>query len=341
MKVEANNNITILGTGAWGSALANVLSKNHHNITMWGIDEKEIEDVNKGFNSKYFGETNFVNARNITATKDLNKAIQDANYIMIAVPSSAIVSVLNQVKNILPKNKKVNIINVSKGIEAKTKKFFSDIIKDEMKGYLNNYCTLIGPSFAVEVFNNRVTMINIVGPNKSYLEEVSSLFNNDTFRLVVTKNEKGAELFAALKNVLALGIGIVNHFYPYANTIAAALSIGVKEIAYIYETVFKSENSNKDNIGFQLAGIGDIFLTCSSTKSRNFSFGLEVGQKGFKKAFEENCKTVEGYYAAKILQEIIEKNNLIEKTPFLYSIIQILYLNKDSNLILDFTKNYY
>ncbi|WP_406615414.1 NAD(P)H-dependent glycerol-3-phosphate dehydrogenase [Mycoplasmopsis hyopharyngis] len=337
---QEQKTIAILGTGAWGSALANVLSKNNYKVIMWGINQSEIDDINMGKNTRYFEDTNFINHRNISATNNLEQVISQTNDILLAVPSSAVVEVLNLVKNLVPNNKKINIINVAKGIEAKSKKFFSDIIKDELQEKLDNYCTLIGPSFAIEVFHNKLTMINVVGPNKKFLERICSIFNNDTFRLVITNNEKGAELFAALKNVLALGIGIVSYFFPFSNTIAASLSIGVKEIAFLYKNIFHKEKNDADNIGFQLAGIGDIFLTCSSTKSRNYTFGLQVAEKGLTKALQDNKNTVEGYHAAQIINEIIQANNLAKEMPFINSIIEILYRNKDANLILDFTKEY-
>lgn len=327
--------VTIIGTGAWASALATVLSKNNNKVLMWGIDSSEVDSINKGNNSKYFKDTLFNNPFNVKATLDLNEALKEFDYLILAVPSSAITSVLEQIKEII-KSKKINVINVAKGIDEKTNEFFSEVLNKQFANNLKNYCTLIGPSFAVEVFENVLTMINVVGPKTRFLKEVSELFNNDTFRLVVNENEHGSELFAALKNVLAIGIGMLDYLRPYRNTMAALLSIGVKEIHMVYKRIFPESN---DNMGFELAGIGDIFLTCSSTKSRNFSFGRQVAEFGLEATLKNNKKTIEGYHAAKILANILNKNKDL-KIVFLKSIIDILYKNKKPELLLDFVKEY-
>ncbi|WP_029513294.1 NAD(P)H-dependent glycerol-3-phosphate dehydrogenase [Mycoplasmopsis primatum] len=327
--------ITFIGSGAWASGLASVLSYNNHQVTLWGIDDKEVNDINHGINSKYFGDQKFNNPQNIRATKDLKQALEHFDFLVLAVPSNAIISVLKQIKDIIG-NRKIKIINVAKGIDSKSKKFFSSVINDEFRENIEDYCTIIGPSFAVEVFANKLTMINIVGPNLDYLMDVTKIFNNDYFRLVLNPNETGSELYAALKNVLAIGIGMINYMMPFQNPQAALLSIGVKEIHKIYQK-FMPHGSYK--IGFELAGIGDIFLTCSSLKSRNFQFGYEVAKNGLKNVLANNQKTVEGYHNAKILEEILLTMKDI-KTPFLWSIIDVLYHEKEPKKLLDFINTY-
>lgn len=330
-----NKKITFIGSGAWASGLASVLSYNRNKVTLWGIDKNEIEDINKGINSKYFGTLKFNNPENIKATIDLDEALTDFDYIVIAVPSAVISSVLNKIKE-KTNNKKINLINVAKGIDSKTHKFFSEIITETLGKSLENYCTLIGPSFASEVFKNILTMVNIVGPNKDYLNEISALFNNDFFRAIVNDNERGCELFACLKNVLAIGAGMINYMHPYKNTQAALISIGIKEIHTIYKKEFPN---SPDNLGFELAGIGDIFLTCSSEKSRNFTFGYEIAQKGLKQTLLNNKKTIEGYHNAKILDDILKHKPEIN-VPFLKSIISVLFYNKEPQQLLDFVQKY-
>ncbi|WP_027120514.1 NAD(P)H-dependent glycerol-3-phosphate dehydrogenase [Mycoplasmopsis lipofaciens] len=327
--------ITFIGTGAWASALATVLTKNENDVVMWGIDNNEINDINKGINSKYFNSLRFNKSHFLRATNNLSEALKEFDFLVLAVPSNHIVPVLKQISTKLD-GRKINLINVAKGIDEKTNNFFSEVLTNEFQENIKNYCTLIGPSFAIEVFENKLTMINIVGPNKNFLKDVQKIFNNDTFRLVINKNERGSELFAALKNVLAIGIGMINYYHPYNNPQAALLSIGVKEIHTVYKTLYPHSS---DNIGFELAGIGDIFLTCSSPKSRNFSFGRQVAEMGIKKTLKINKKTIEGYYAAENLNEIIKNNNKLH-IPFLKSIIDVLFNNKNEKKLLDFIQTY-
>ncbi|MGY5139229.1 NAD(P)H-dependent glycerol-3-phosphate dehydrogenase [Mycoplasmopsis gallinarum] len=327
--------ITFIGTGAWASGLATVLTKNNHFVTMWGIDQKEIDDINNGLNTKYFGNSKFNNPNLLQATNDLKKALEGTDLIVLAVPSAAFDSVIPKILE-NSDSKKLNILNVAKGIDSKTKKFFSEVIKKEFGNRLENCATLIGPSFAVEVFQNVMTMANIVGINQIFLEWVAALFNNDKFKLVINTNEQGAELFAALKNVLAIGLGINQYSNPdLKNPQAALLSIGVKEINKIYKALFEKAD---DEIAFDLAGIGDIFLTCSSEKSRNFSFGLQVGEYGVQKALEMNTKTVEGYRTANIFKSILK--DLKIHVPFFENIIDVLFNNKPQSELLDFINKY-
>ncbi|OAB49101.1 NAD(P)H-dependent glycerol-3-phosphate dehydrogenase [Mycoplasmopsis gallinarum] len=327
--------ITFIGTGAWASGLATVLTKNNHFVTMWGIDQKEIDDINNGLNTKYFGNSKFNNPNLLQATNDLKKALEGTDLIVLAVPSAAFDSVIPKILE-NSDSKKLNILNVAKGIDSKTKKFFSEVIKKEFGNRLENCATLIGPSFAVEVFQNVMTMANIVGINQIFLEWVAALFNNNKFKLVINTNEQGAELFAALKNVLAIGLGINQYSNPnLKNPQAALLSIGVKEINKIYKALFEKAD---DEIAFDLAGIGDIFLTCSSEKSRNFSFGLQVGEYGVRKALEMNTKTVEGYRTANIFKSILK--DLKIHVPFFENIIDVLFNNKPQSELLDFINKY-
>lgn len=323
--------VTFIGTGAWASGLATVLTKNNHKVVMWGIDDKEISDINKGKNTKYFGDKFFNNPENLKATTDLKKALKGTQYLVLAVPSSAFEIVIPQIKNVL-QDKKINVINVAKGIDNKSKLFYSDVIKKEFGENLKNYCTVVGPSYAVEVFDNQLTVINVVGPKSSYLQAVASIFNNDTFKLIENKNEYGAQLFAALKNTLAIAMGIVRETKPYKNPEAALLTIGVKEINNILKYLYPKSDKL---IGFEFAGIGDLFLTCTSEKSRNFSFGLLIAQKGVKKALEKNSKTIEGYRTAKIFYEML-KNVEELRIPFFRSIFNVLFANKSEKDLLDF-----
>ncbi|TQC53965.1 glycerol-3-phosphate dehydrogenase [Mycoplasmopsis mucosicanis] len=323
--------IAFIGTGAWASALATVLSKNNHQVCLWGIDETEINDINKGYNSKYFGKTKFNNPQLVHATNDLKLALNDAETIVLAVPTPVITSVLHKIKETLGE-RSVNVINVSKGIDKESKQFFSKIISEIMSKNLKNICSLIGPSFAIEVFNNHLTLINAVGKNTQFLDSITKLFNNDTFKLITNNDEDGSEVYSALKNVLAIGIGIASALYPAKNLAPALISIGLKEIKDIALTIYPQSNPLS---GYELSAIGDIVLTCLNTTSRNYSFGLQVASVGVVEALSLNTKTVEGYNTAKILIDIFEKYPLLN-TPLLKNIVNVLDLKIHQNDLLSF-----
>ncbi|WP_029608868.1 NAD(P)H-dependent glycerol-3-phosphate dehydrogenase [Mycoplasma simbae] len=323
--------IAFIGTGAWASALASMLTKNGVEVKMWGIDEQEINDINNGINSKYFGEEKFNNPHLIKATSNLAYALRGVNTIVIAVPTPAIVDVLGQIKEVIGK-KLVNVINVAKGIEPKSKKFFTEVIRKKLAPNVVDVCSLIGPSFADEVFYNHKTMINVVGKNPVFLKRIQDLFCNDSFVLIPNEDENGAQAYAALKNVLAIGIGIASGLHSAKNLAPALISLGMKEIMSIAKVVFPPVDNT---VGYELAAIGDIVLTCLNTSSRNYSFGLQVAQIGVKKALAANTKTVEGYNTAKTLDRFIWDLGWLD-IPFFRTILEILLYKMDPKKILWF-----
>lgn len=320
----------VLGTGAFGSALANILIENNFPVMMYGINEQEISDINDGYNRKFFGEIPFKNSNLISATNDLGYFYENVNTVILAVPSVAVGVILRQSAKVLG-NKKISIINLSKGLEPETKQFFSDYITSAFDKNLENLASIMGPSFAIEVFEGKLTMVNIVGTNSKFNQEVAQYFNNSHFYVKPYDDIKGAEVFAALKNVLAIGLGMTSVLYPGQNSHAGLLTLGTYEIFKIYKTMFPNE---EDTIGYNFAAMGDIFLTCSSPTSRNFSFGINVAKVGVSEALATQNVTTEGYDTAITLQKIIEEYN-IKDIPFLQGIIDVLFNGKDPKVILD------
>lgn len=312
--------ILILGTGAWATALANILIENKHFVDMYGIDEKEIKDLNNQCNTKYFGYKKLVNKPSHVCS-DLKKLLSyNPTYILIAIPSIFIDDVLNQLIQLT--NDKYIFINVAKGLSNKSNVSLSTMIKSTVKNNSNGLVTLIGPSFANEVFENEPTIVNAISSQKALAAKVANLFNNNHFKCVEITDELGAELCAALKNVMAIACGITYQLHTSINTRSAILAQVTKEIYYI----IKKQGGEIDTL-LQFCGIGDIFLTCSDDKSRNFSFGKMVAIKGARKALERNTKTVEGYKTLEVAHNLVDKYKL--DTPVIKALYDVVYKNKD------------
>ncbi len=311
--------IAILGTGAWGTALSNVLLKNGHDVLMYGIDKKEISDLKKGLNAKYFGNKKMVSIPKSTLNeKDVISF--KPSYVLLAVPSSFIESTVKKFASKLS-NKPI-YINVAKGFNPKTNEVWSIAIKKIIKPYSKGFVSLLGPSFAIEVFNNQATMINAVSTKKKLARNVANLFNNSTFKCIVTTDEKGAEIMGSLKNVMAIALGLAYELHTSINTRAAMLAEATKEISLIV----KSLGGKSETIS-NFCGIGDIYLTCTDSKSRNFSFGKSIAQIGLKKTLSQNNKTVEGYNATKVAYKIISNKKI--NAPVLSEIYKVLYKEKN------------
>ena len=312
--------IAILGTGAWGAALANVLLSNKHHVAMWGVDQTQINDLKKQVNTQYYGNTKLVSPLKLVTKKSEDIINFKPEYVVIAVPSIHISSTLEMFAN---KFENTPIyINVAKGFDLKTKNTWSLSISKIIKNNSLGLVTLIGPSFATEVFNKNITVVNTVSDKIELAKKVGALFNTKFFKCVEITDVKGAETISAIKNIMAIGSGILYAQHNSINTRAAILAQIAKEVQSIVKIM-----GGEPSTLYQFCGIGDIFLTCTDSKSRNFSFGLEIGKFGFKnvkKVLKNN--TVEGYWAAKVVYQIITSHGI--KAPILTHIYKILYNNE-------------
>ena len=312
--------IAILGTGAWGTALANVLLSNKHHVAMWGVDQTQINDLKKQVNTQYYGNTKLVSPLKLVTKKSEDIINFKPEYVVIAVPSIHISSTLEMFANKF-ENMPV-YINVAKGFDLKTKNTWSLSISKIIKNNSLGLVTLIGPSFATEVFNKNITVVNTVSDTIELAKKVGVLFNTKFFKCVEITDVKGAETISAIKNIMAIGSGILYAQHNSINTRAAILAQIAKEVQSIVKIM-----GGEPSTLYQFCGIGDIFLTCTDSKSRNFSFGLEIGKFGFKnvkKVLKNN--TVEGYWAAKVVYQIITSHGI--KAPILTNIYKILYNNE-------------
>jgi glycerol-3-phosphate dehydrogenase (NAD(P)+) len=178
--------------------------------------------------------------------------------------------------------------------------------------------TLIGPSFAIEVFRKEPTIVNVISHSIPLGRMVALLFNNSYFKCIEIKDEVGAEIIGALKNVMAIGMGIAYQLHASINTRAAMLAQVTKEI----NKIMKTFGGESDTIT-QFCGIGDIYLTCTDIKSRNFSFGKLVAEVGVNQALKLNHKTIEGYLATKIIAKIIKIKKI--HAPILNETYRVLF----------------
>ncbi len=298
------NNITIIGTGAWGTAISKVLSESGNSVTMFGINKKEINDINQnGMNKNYFG--NYKLNTIVRATSNLKEALDNVDYIVLAIPSIFLKDALKEIKKNL--KKKVVFINLVKGIDPVKKKPWSLTISKIMAEKSLGVVSLIGPSFAKDVFEKKHTTVNIVSNDNKLINKVKKLFHVQYFKLKKCNDEIGSEIIAAYKNLLAIGMGIEYEGRNSINTIASIFAQGVKEI-----NIISVLNGGEESTILEYCGIGDILLTCTSKDSRNFSYGRSLYKKNSKKTLDLKKETVEGYTLFTVVQKDIMKNkNLI------------------------------
>lgn len=318
--------ITILGTGAWATALGCCLSLNNHNVIMWGIDKSEVDDINLGYNKKYFDNIKLFSK--LKATNNMESALENCKYIILAIPSAFILDVIEKAKIFLSKNDFIIFINVAKGLDSSTNDVWSKSIKKSLKGYNAKIATLIGPSFAIDVFNKKPTIVNVAAKKMEISRVVSSLFNSYFFKCIPINDENGAQVLAALKNLLAIAIGIAKENHNSINTITALLTAGINEMQVIAQIM-----GAKYKTILQYCGIGDIFLTCTSNQSRNFTFGKDIFRYGIYKTLEKNNSTVEGYKVYPVVKQLVNKNKL--DSPIFSLICKVLDGDLDASRFVD------
>lgn len=293
--------VGVIGAGSWGTALALRLILSGHEVSIYDLDGEVISDIaeNKR-NSKYLGDIKM--PEKLVAVDDFNNCIKDKDVILFAVPAQHFRNAINEAAGSLRGDEL--IINVAKGIEQKSLLRLSQIAKDYVDP--KNYVVLSGPSHAEEVALNMPTAVAVSSVDKDAALRAQDMFMAKEFRVYVTDDVIGTEMGGALKNVIALGAGIIDGLGFKDNALAAMMTRGLVEIARLGTAMGASEHTF-----YGLAGMGDLVVTCTSEHSRNRRCGQLIG-KGIKasEAVKRIGMVVEGMYTTKVAYELSKKYNV-------------------------------
>ena len=310
-----NNKITIIGSGALGTAMGKVFYKSgFENVCIYGVVDKELDELSKGFNSAYFPDS--LPLPHFQTTNNLEKALENVSYLFLAVPSKVISLVFAQILPLL--KKEVVIINGIKGFFPGGQLSVHQALELKTKNnpLVKGITSILGPSFAIEIAKELPTMCSLVGNNKKLLEEVQQLFKKSSFFKVYTQNDvKGAESSAIYKNIIAIGSGIVSGLGFEINTTMAFITRGLHEML-----IFVKAMGGKAKTLLGLSGVGDLFLTATSSLSRNFTFGGNLVKK--RESSSKANQTVEGLTSLTFVEKIRQEKNLdLPIAKFLYEVI--------------------
>lgn len=310
--------VSLIGGGAWGTTLAQVLSDNDHETLVYDINNNIIESINKHSHPFFEG---IIIPSSIKATSKIEEAIRYSNYIVLCVPTKVIRNVLKQI-NKYSKEEKV-YINVSKGIEPGTSKMVSEIVDEEItkkKGFV----VLTGPSHAEEVILRKLTTLVSASDDNNLAIEVQKLFANDKYLRIYTSNDLiGCQIGGAIKNAIAVVSGMADGVGLGENARAALISRGILEIIRVVEVM----GGNKET-AFGLTGIGDLIVTASSENSRNFRAGKKIGSgEKASDVVNNSTQTVEGVRTIKAAYEIGKNHNI--ELPIINMAYAIIYENVD------------
>lgn len=309
--------ISVLGAGSWGTALAVVLHKNGHEVTIWSIAEDEIVMLEKEREHKDKLPGVKI-AKEIGLTTDLKEAIAGREMLVVAVPSPYIRSTAKSMAPFVEEGQL--LVSVAKGIEEGTLMTLSQILEQEIpKAEVSVLC---GPSHAEEVGIGLPTTLVAGAKKKATAELVQSTFMNEFLRVYTSPDVLGMELGAALKNVIALAAGMADGLGYGDNTKAALITRGISEVGRL---ALKMGAKYETLMG--LTGIGDLIVTCASKHSRNRKAGMLIGQ-GYTmdEAMKEVKMIVEGVYSAKAAMELSKKYGV--SMPIIEQVNEVLFGGK-------------
>jgi glycerol-3-phosphate dehydrogenase (NAD(P)+) len=288
-------NISVLGGGAWGTALALTCARAGRDVTLWEHDAANAESLEQKRESKFLPGVKLDSK--IKVTRDL-KAAAAADAILLVVPAQVVRSVIGA----LDPPAGTPIIACAKGIERGTHKFMSEIIAECAPKAMP--AILSGPSFAADVARGLPTAVTVAAADDTIARALAEALNTGTFRPYHSNDVRGVELGGAAKNVLAIAAGIVAGRALGASAAAALITRGFAEL-----TRFGKAYGAKTETMMGLSGLGDLILTCSTPQSRNFSFGVALG-KGEAADAAAHGKLAEGVFTAPVLLEMAREKNI-------------------------------
>ncbi len=260
--------IAILGTGAWGTALASVVARNGHDAILWGRDDSIIRSINQDHrNGKYLPGIDL--PPSLMATADLNTTLADADLLLVVTPAQTVRNIGELVAGQLDSN--IPIVVCAKGIDRETGLLPAETLSTLFR--YNPVAALSGPSFAVDVARNLPTAVTLACNNRDMAKTLAFRLSGPAFRVYASDDLKGVELGGALKNVIALAIGVCRGLNLGASAEAALIARGFAELNRLAVAL-----GARPETLMGLSGLGDLVLTCSSPQSRNFSYGIALGQ---------------------------------------------------------------
>lgn len=258
----------VVGAGAWGTALADLLARNGHDVRIWAYEWDVVETINRSHQNRRFLAGHQL-SDTLAAHNQLGEALEDAELVVLATPSHVLRSIARSAQEFITAG--IPVVVASKGIERDTLALMTDVASEELPHV--TVVALSGPSFAAEVVAQQPTAVVIASRDESAALYAQRTFSSMHFRAYTHTDVTGVEIGGALKNVMAVATGIAEGLGLGFNARAALITRGLAEMTRL-GVKLGAETSTLAG----LAGLGDLVLTCTGSLSRNRSVGLELGR---------------------------------------------------------------
>ncbi|NCC96228.1 MAG: NAD(P)-dependent glycerol-3-phosphate dehydrogenase [Synergistales bacterium] len=311
------NNITVLGAGSWGTALAAVAARSGQKVSLWCRREEQAKSIEeKGENERYL--PGCILPKEVRATSSLSDALGFSDMWILSVPTQSVRSVLRQIKEING-GRPVSLCNVAKGIETDSLKRISQIVEEEAPWA--KYTVLSGPSHAEEVIRGLPTAVVAASDLPDQSRAWQEALNFKSFRIYSSQDVCGVETGGALKNVIAIASGLAQSMKMGDNAVASMVTRGLAEIMRMAVAMGAHPITLAG-----LAGIGDLMVTAYSHHSRNFRLGVALGEgMTLDQAVASLGQVAEGAYTVKAAIALGKK--LSVDLPITEAVYQVLYKN--------------
>ena len=320
--------VTVLGTGAYGIALALMLKKNDRvsDLVMWTKFDKEKEEIERLRENKKV-LPNIIIPNEISFTTNMKDAIDNSALIVIAIPAAFCEDVFIELAKYYKMNQHICI--ATKGIQQESCLFMNELLEKYIS--TKNISAISGPSFAIDIANNAPIGLSLATENEETSKIVKACFNNDTMILKENDDILGTEICGAIKNVIAIAAGILAGMGMPESTQAMLITESLHDIKRLI-----IELGGRHNTVISFAGIGDLLLTCTSTKSRNYKFGLLIGSMSSQEEIDNyiNNNTIEGLYTLKSIYKLTKDKSI--NIPIIDLIYEIVFKDKNPDNIKSF-----
>lgn len=317
--------IGLFGSGAYGMALSSILVHNKCDVTMWTRFEEEKERLERTRSNEQ-RIPDFKIDKSIKITTSVEECIKDKDLLIIAIPAAFVDSLCVQMKDYINND---HILIATKGIEQGTGLFINEILEKHLS--TNNIGVISGPSFAVDLVTGMPAGLSVASKKPETIILAKEALQNEYIKLRESNDITGIEICGSIKNVIALSSGMLEGLKANESTKAMLIVEAIHDM----EEILDSFGCNKRTV-LSFAGIGDLILTCTSVKSRNFSFGKLVGEKPSREVIDEYLKntTVEGYYTLESIYQLLKNKEVT--IPIIDLIYDIVVKGNDPELLLKF-----
>jgi len=316
--------ISILGTGAYGMALASIFDYNKCEIKMWTNSEEEMNMLLKDRKSD---KIDYDIPSSISISTDMKSVIEDSSIIVMAVPAKFVGSVSKELNKYYKKDQVICI--ASKGIEQDTCLFLYDVVKNNIK--TTNIAVISGGTFAVDIIKRVPCGLSLATRSTYSKDIIIKAMQNDYVKLRHTKDIVGVELCGSIKNVIAIASGMLGGIGMPESTSAMFITESLHDI----KNLIKALGGDKDTI-LSYAGFGDILLTCTSIKSRNYTLGKILGENRPREEVDKYIEstTIEGLYTLKSIKKLLRNKKI--KMPIINLIYDIIIDKKEPDSLVKF-----